>query len=1026
MKPLCLKLKGFGPFAAEEIIDFTRLGKHNLFLIHGPTGAGKTTLLDAICFALYGESSGEGRTRKHMRSDLAEPAMPTEVSFEFQLGNDRYLIHRNPEYEKHSARTHKLTVVKHDATLFKFNFGQTPEQFEPIASGVSQVNERLVSLLGFKVDQFRQVVVLPQGEFRKFLLAGSAQREEILALLFRTEVYRRVQDALHYREEALRKEREIQKTRLETTLGQCGAQHLQEVETQLADVLAATELLKNQLFALRSSEKEASLRWNQAVEIQKVLLEEKKAESTLHGLQKQVEFMKERRTQISRGRKAEPLRELEKNLQSLLSNEARLAKELQASFAELQTLQTHLESQKALLLFEESKEGERKNLEASLLKIEGYRETILNIESEKKAIAQLTQVITKLQVWLPREKESISQQELEKSELEKQYSSAQSLAGQLPLFQKHLSELESKGKELAEKQNRLQQFEQRQILLKSQTEKLSAHLNKLIQQRNDVKAALQKLELAWKKGQAALLAMSLVEETDCPVCGSQHHPRPAKSKEPLPTQLELDQLQGELERIEKERELNAKDFEGKKSELLHVTEEMEVFRKALPKGLALSDVLATLRADFKVAKEALTKAQQSHDQLVNQGEALQKYGQLLSHKKSEFDKQSEELRSLEMQSLSCQTRQKAFSEELPQELQSLSELEKHVEQTARALKQALEQFRSAQVQTAELQNKVGKTEARAQSLSLEKERASQDAQTFQTHFLQRIVDEGFADLKDFQSAGLEGGTLQRWVEELSVFEKALHAAEENARLLREKRSHDVIPDLEKSEQEFQDAKRALEKALHQQSTFEAQAAGLRKICNSALELEQELKSIDESYLVIGELARVATGKGNLKISFQRFVLSSLLDEVLLLASQRLHLMSKGRYLLRRSEEIAGGRAGVGLEFEVEDSYSGTARPVSTLSGGESFLASLALALGLADVVQAHTGGVHLETIFVDEGFGTLDPESLDLAFRALRDLQQGGRLVGVISHVPELRERIEARLEVFPSLRGSSARFIVP
>jgi exonuclease SbcC len=176
---------------------------------------------------------------------------------------------------------------------------------------------------------------------------------------------------------------------------------------------------------------------------------------------------------------------------------------------------------------------------------------------------------------------------------------------------------------------------------------------------------------------------------------------------------------------------------------------------------------------------------------------------------------------------------------------------------------------------------------------------------------------------------------------------------------------------------------------------------------------------------LGRLADAANGRNPLGVNLQRFVLGTRLDDVLIAASQRLHLMSKGRYWLQRSTDRATKRSPGGLDLEVFDGYTGVPRAVETLSGGESFLASLSLALGLADVVQSYSGGIHLETMFVDEGFGSLDPESLDLAIRALVDLQKGGRLVGIISHVPELKDRVDVRLEIFPGRNGSRARFVV-
>ncbi len=206
----------------------------------------------------------------------------------------------------------------------------------------------------------------------------------------------------------------------------------------------------------------------------------------------------------------------------------------------------------------------------------------------------------------------------------------------------------------------------------------------------------------------------------------------------------------------------------------------------------------------------------------------------------------------------------------------------------------------------------------------------------------------------------------------------------------------------------------------------ADADAATRFLDSLETLAGEAQSLDERYAVLGRLADVANGANPRHLSFQRYVLGAFLDDVLVAASQRLHVMTKGRYRLERTERRFGGRAAAGLNLEVYDAWTGATRPVSTLSGGETFMAALSLALGLAEVVQAHAGGIRLETVFVDEGFGSLDDESLDLAVDTLMSLHEGGRLVGIISHVSELRERVDARLEVTAGKRGSSARFVVP
>jgi DNA repair protein SbcC/Rad50 len=218
----------------------------------------------------------------------------------------------------------------------------------------------------------------------------------------------------------------------------------------------------------------------------------------------------------------------------------------------------------------------------------------------------------------------------------------------------------------------------------------------------------------------------------------------------------------------------------------------------------------------------------------------------------------------------------------------------------------------------------------------------------------------------------------------------------------------------------------LEGALRAEMSITVQLRQLDAWLGDLCKTQDELETLEARYAVAGRIAEVASGHNAQGITFQRFVLAALLDDVLVAASERLHTMSRRRFSLQRATTRADRRLAGGLDLQVYDSYTGTTRAVSTLSGGESFLASLSLALGLADVVQAYAGGVHLDTLFVDEGFGSLDPEALDLAFRALVDLQRAGRLVGIISHIPELKERIDVRLEVIPTQRGSVTRFIIP
>jgi exonuclease SbcC len=265
--------------------------------------------------------------------------------------------------------------------------------------------------------------------------------------------------------------------------------------------------------------------------------------------------------------------------------------------------------------------------------------------------------------------------------------------------------------------------------------------------------------------------------------------------------------------------------------------------------------------------------------------------------------------------------------------------------------------------------------------------------------------------------------MQRLEKSINEFDAHLGAARDRRKRAVQRAAGLAEPDLEKTAGILAVAEKNRDEALQRDTQLRTLIKQGQQWLKTIGQLDSQINELERKYLVWGHLAQVANGKNKYGLTFQRFVLGALLDDVTVADNGRLKVMSRGRYHLQRTLERSRSNAAGGLELEVFDTYTGVARGVATLSGGETFLASLSLALGLADVVQSYTGGMHLDTVLVDEGFGTLDPESLDLAMRALMDLQKGGRLVGIISHVPELKEIIDARLEISATQKGSTACF---
>ena len=291
-------------------------------------------------------------------------------------------------------------------------------------------------------------------------------------------------------------------------------------------------------------------------------------------------------------------------------------------------------------------------------------------------------------------------------------------------------------------------------------------------------------------------------------------------------------------------------------------------------------------------------------------------------------------------------------------------------------------------------------------------------------FSARLQAAGFADTAAYQAARLSEADAARLDDTIRSNDAALKAAEERLRRATADTATVTRPAIDKFAEAHESAKAALLAASGLVQQILVTVQGTTGFVASLTDLAKLFKDIEDRYAVIKRVSDVANGNNPQRMSFQRYVLATLLEEVLAATTTRLRIMSRGRYEMRRKIEPVNQRAAAGLDLEIFDHYTGMSRAAGTLSGGESFLASLALALGLSDVVQSYAGGIRLDAIFVDEGFGTLDPESLDFAIRALKDLQQAGRLVGIISHVAELKEWIDARLVLSATQSGSEATFV--
>ena len=869
MKPLKLVMRAFGPYAGETTIDFEKLDGRHLFLICGPTGAGKTTILDAMCYALYGKTSGD-RSGARMRSDYATTAQKTEVIFDFMIGEKTYRAYRAPEQLVDKKRGTGQTMTAMQSSLSELEDGK---EVRTIRTGVEEAAGKLI---GLNASQFCQVILLPQGDFRKLLVAKAEEREGILKQLFKTQRFSDFQDELKRRATDLYKIRSKEEAELATVFKMAAANSVEEIQQMEMNIQEQLAVLKQQ-----HQDKEEENRTFRE-EYQKAALLFNHFES-LEKTQQHLQLLQEKKGTIEQA---------EEDLKRIRS-----AKELAPYFENLDKI-THDGKQV------------RKQMDDAGARVASYKEkkaqleqTETQLESQQDQMNTYRQQVAEMTQWMPKAKA---------------YGATQ----------REVKRLTEKFNEATAEWKQLQ----------AQAEEAKQHRDTAQQEAEDIRKR-------YIFGQAAILASQLKEGEPCPVCGSIHHPHPAVSEEKLPTEAAVKRAQKKAEEAAKVYD-NANELAGSYQAGAYVSAISEL-GNAQAKMRTLEDVPEAYRRPVFLRDEI----KRLHDTFTAWDEQM-----------------------------------KHLSVERDPIISGLAGAEAEYQAAARRRDELLEEYK---VQEASLSSKA--------------------------------KDNGFADLKECKA----------WVNrrnEEAGLEKAINDYQADwkgseKRLLEEQLAvgNEEKPDMRSLNEKEKTLQQDIKGLIQHISNGQNQLEKLKAIEKEAQEIsDRHEKTMESSRLVQGlyDLTRGA----KTRITLERYVLGALLDDVTQAANLRLLDMSHRRYSLHRMKETGSANKG-GLSLEVSDSYTGRSRPANTLSGGETFLASLSLALGLADVVQQRQGGVRLDTMFIDEGFGTLDPEALNSAMNTLIDLQNTGRLVGIISHVPELEERIDARLKVSPADKGSKAEF---
>ena len=975
MRPLNLTISAFGPYKDETFIDFTKLGEKGMYLITGDTGAGKTTIFDAICFALYGEPSGSSRDPRMFRCKYSDAKVPTYVELLFSYHGKEYRIRRNPEYERPALRGGGTTTQKADALL------EFPDGREAVTK-TSEVTKEVEKIIGLSKDQFTQIAMIAQGDFMKLLLSDTTERSKIFRQIFMTGRYQRLQEIL---------KKEANKT---------------EDDYKLKSAIATEKIAQIQVRSEDQEEQKRFLECSKADEIEAFIDDiDKEDKEDLKLFSKKESELRKSLADLNRSIGVATERKKSEDL--LNKNKAALEKakpEYESAKEDLKNKAKDYKKSEPLAIMISS---EKENL-SSYDKLDETQNSIL--EAEKKLSA------------LKKSKEELVNKA---AELEKEYAAKkkdQQKLKDVPArkikAEEELGKIKNKGKDVQDIVVAIKNEypKEKEELLDLQKEyQDQAKKYELIQREYESKNRL------FLDAQAGILAEGLSEGEPCPVCGSTVHPHLAVLKQEVPLQKDVDDA---MNRAEKQRALMQKAVSrasAKKAEVNKLfdtiiddiksyinkgfIEDIEDEHKDNIEAIDNGDISRSEDKSIASDKGDVSRHEDKADissNISNIAAILSDEEELRSSKeKYEIPEGLSDSLGLEFDSLKKDLKDvTAVIKSLKEASDLLESLTAEIPAFEKSIKEVSQMQNENALSSKELETTITGLKVREKEL---KKSLTYESKEKALEHIKKLELEKEAIDKAYKDADAKARDCEKKVQDLTGQIAALSknlakGKSENLEELEERRS-----DLNK---EYTDNNKLL-------SFVKNRIDNNKELKTKLLSLGTELETLEHEFTYKKIISQTANGNlsGKAKIMLETYIQRSFFDRIINRANVRFMTMSGGHYeLVRRDEDNIKSQSG--LELDVIDHYNGGTRSVRTLSGGESFMASLSLALGLSDEIQRSAGGIQLDTMFVDEGFGSLDDATLDQAISSLASLSEGNRLVGIISHVGELKERIDKQLVV--------------
>lgn len=991
MMPISLTLSAFGPYPDTITIDFESFQEDGLFLITGPTGSGKTMIFDAMIFALYGKTSGQIRQTDSLRCDHALNEIPTFVEFSFSLHQQNYTIKRNPKYYLEGKKT-----PKQPSALLTLPDGKMVE-------GIKEVNQKMISLLGVDDQQFKQICMIAQGEFTKLIMASSDEREKVLRELFHSETYQKLEEKLKVHLKTYQDKYDLLLNKRKDLMQELQVEDHQEYLSKQTKLIASQQkeyddLKKDldqkkqqlQLYRLQNQ------RLIQLKDLKQQFQDLKKQENDYQKLNKTVDTLKKAQETnylyISYIKQQKKLQTLKLNQEDFLKQLKKLEKDYQEKKVQADFLTVKQQTKEKL----QNQIQETKQL---IDQIYQYQNDYQNLQTLKQQYRMLDEE-HKLFLKKKEKFENGLQRDQERIQSEQQVQSKYELIKQQYV---RLNEQKVKVHQLSDYYDQI-------LKLNENKSDLQEEYTVVEKQVDHEKMQYNQMEKLYFRKQAGIFALQLKEDQPCPICGSLHHPHPAQIEKEDITKEKLDQQAKKV----KQQEHRLQDILQK---ILLSNQKKEMLVKQT------KQLSSELNIQEEISKEIFIK---ELDHLSKDEKRMKK----------EYLELQDELKYIQKLKKSVALSLKDMSTYESKELkqaQSLENIQVQIHQLSGKLDDSLRQY-----EIGEVNKNYQQVQKEYRQLSLEIETIQQDYEKVKNKYLeiktkisslnQQIIQEQeiYDELDNKYHTALDAFineeeflNLKTQINQISILEKkyqdyliSLKSLNEQIISLENEVKDSTYVDLSSLSETIKEVNQQLREKNDDLEKLKIDYSLKEKMIKDIQKINQQLEKDEDTYQRYLDLYNLASGKNNARVSIERYVLATYFENMLIYANVIMKQLSQGRYQLLRKDDAGKGRSQQGLELDVFDQESGNIRSIKTLSGGESFKAALSLALGLSRMVQDYAGGIELNTLFIDEGFGSLDSQSLDQAMNCLMELHHENKLIGIISHVSDLKDRIERQLVV--------------